>query len=126
MVTASNLRRLERIEQRMGGVGAECEAYDAFMTNLIEARMQVAVLQEALWEKDLEETKRAELEDAIKKAKAVSEELRAHPVYRPANYRVDTTVIEKLIRERQLQREREMMEWPDESWKKCGRHVCCR
>jgi len=43
-----------------------------FMTNLIEARMQVAVLQEALWEKDLEETKRAELEDALKKAKAVS------------------------------------------------------
>ena len=83
MVTPSNLRRLERLEEKSAVPDTE---YENFMDNLLEARRQVAVLQIALMRREAELTNEEteELRARLKKAKAFAEEVEAHrPTSRP-------------------------------------------
>jgi hypothetical protein len=75
MVTVSNLRRLERLEERAAVTDTE---YENFMGSLLEARMKAAVLLIKLMDRGLEETERADLEARLKKAKDFTKELEAH------------------------------------------------
>jgi hypothetical protein len=74
MVTVSNLRRLERLEERAAVTDME---YEKFMDSLLEARRQVAVLRVKLMDEGLEETERADLEARLKKAEASMKEIEA-------------------------------------------------
>jgi multidrug resistance efflux pump len=76
MVTPSNLRRLERLEEKSAVPDTE---YENFMDNLLEARRQVAVLQIDLMDRGLEETERADLEARLKKAEASMKEIEPFP-----------------------------------------------
>jgi hypothetical protein len=75
MVTPSNLRRLERLEEKSKVPDTE---YENFMDNLLEARRQEALLLIKLMDEGLEETERADLEARLKKAKDFAKELEAH------------------------------------------------
>jgi hypothetical protein len=75
MVTPSNLRRLERLEEKSAVPDME---YENFMDNLLEARRQVAVLIIKLMDDGLEGAERAEVETRYKQAKDFVKELEAH------------------------------------------------
>jgi hypothetical protein len=74
MVTASNLRRLERLEEKSAVPDTE---YENFLGSVLEARRQVAVLLVKLMDEGLEETERADLEARLKKAEASMKEIEA-------------------------------------------------
>jgi hypothetical protein len=105
MVTSSNLRRLERLEAKSAAPDVE---YETFMTNLLEARRQVAVLQIALFDDGLEETERAALEARLKKVEASAKEVEAQrPTSRPirSGEFAMSAELEAVLEKRRRQRE---------------------
>jgi hypothetical protein len=76
MVTASNLRRLERLEEKSAVPDTE---YENFMDSLLEARRQVAVLRVKLMRREAELTNEEteELRVSLKKAEAFAKEIEA-------------------------------------------------
>jgi hypothetical protein len=105
MVTPSNLRRLERLEEKSAVPDME---YENFMDNLLEARRQVAVLIIKLMDDGLEGAERAEVETRYKQAKDFVKELEAHrPNSRPirSGKFVMSADMEAVLEERRRKRE---------------------
>jgi hypothetical protein len=107
MVTASNLRRLERLEEKSAVTDTE---YENFMYNLIMARRQAAVLQIELMRREAELTNEEteELRARFKKAKDFVKELEAHrPTSRPirSGEFVMSADMEAVLEERRRKRE---------------------
>ena len=111
MVTVSNLRRLERLEEKSAVPDTE---YENIICSVLEARRQVAVLQIDLMDRGLEETERADLEARLKKAKDFVKELEAHrPTSRPirSGEFVMSADMEAVLEERRRKREKAQKEY---------------
>jgi hypothetical protein len=107
MVTVSNLRRLERLEEKSAVPDTE---YENFMGSVLEARMKAAVLQIALMRREAELTNEEteELRARFKKAKAFAEEVEEHrPTSRPnrSGEFVMSADMEAVLEERRRKRE---------------------